>query len=30
METLEGYLRSLRKYCRDSARLYYPWGHPDD
>jgi DNA-binding MarR family transcriptional regulator len=30
METLEGYLRSLRQYCRDGARLYYPWGHPDD
>jgi DNA-binding MarR family transcriptional regulator len=30
MDTLEGYLVSLRKYCRDKARLYYPWGHPDD
>jgi DNA-binding MarR family transcriptional regulator len=30
MDTLEGYLRSLRTYCRDTARLYYPWGHPDD
>jgi DNA-binding MarR family transcriptional regulator len=30
MDTLEGYLRSLRAYCRDTARLYYPWGHPDD
>jgi DNA-binding MarR family transcriptional regulator len=30
MERLEGYLGSLRAYCRDTARLYYPWGHPDD
>jgi DNA-binding MarR family transcriptional regulator len=30
MDTLEGYQRSLRAYCRDGARLYYPWGHPDD
>jgi DNA-binding MarR family transcriptional regulator len=30
MDTLEGYLRSLRAYCRDTARLYYAWGHPDD
>jgi DNA-binding MarR family transcriptional regulator len=30
MSALEGYLDSLRRYCRDTARLYYPWGHPDD
>jgi DNA-binding MarR family transcriptional regulator len=30
MSTLEDYLRGLRTYCRDSATLYYPWGHPDD
>ncbi len=30
METLEGYLRSLRAHFGDTARLYYPWGHPDD
>jgi DNA-binding MarR family transcriptional regulator len=30
METFESYLRSLRSYCRDTARLYYRWGHPDD
>jgi DNA-binding MarR family transcriptional regulator len=30
MDTLEGYLRSLRERFRDSAGLYYPWGHPDD
>jgi DNA-binding MarR family transcriptional regulator len=30
MSTLEDYLRVLRTYCRDSATLYYPWGHPDD
>jgi hypothetical protein len=29
MDTLESYLRSLREYCRDTARLYYSWGHPD-
>jgi DNA-binding MarR family transcriptional regulator len=29
MSTLEDYLRSLRLYCRDTARLYYSWGHPD-
>ena len=27
---LEEYLDSLRRYCRDTARLYYRWGHPDD
>jgi DNA-binding MarR family transcriptional regulator len=31
MCNLESYLDSLRRYCRDRARLYfYPWGHPDD
>jgi DNA-binding MarR family transcriptional regulator len=30
METLESYLGSLRGYCRDTAKLYYRWGHPDD
>jgi DNA-binding MarR family transcriptional regulator len=29
MDTLESYLRRLREYCRDSAQLYYCWGHPD-
>jgi DNA-binding MarR family transcriptional regulator len=30
MSTLEQYLDSLRRYFRDTARLYYRWGHPDD
>ncbi|HTQ43705.1 MAG TPA: MarR family transcriptional regulator [Polyangiaceae bacterium] len=30
METLESYLRELRAWFGDTARLYYPWGHPDD
>ena len=30
MATLESYLSSLRSYCRDTATLYYHWGHPDD
>jgi DNA-binding MarR family transcriptional regulator len=30
METLEDYLRALRKDFGDSATLYYSWGHPDD
>ena len=30
MDTLEGYLTSLRARFGDAARLYYPWGHPDD
>jgi DNA-binding MarR family transcriptional regulator len=30
MDTLEGYLRGLREMFGDKARLYYPWGHPDD
>jgi DNA-binding MarR family transcriptional regulator len=30
MDRLEGYLRCIREYCRDRARLYYPWGDPDD
>jgi DNA-binding MarR family transcriptional regulator len=29
MDRLEGYLRSLRRYCRDTARIYYAWAHPD-
>jgi DNA-binding MarR family transcriptional regulator len=27
---LESYLDALRRYTRDRATLYYPWGHPDD
>jgi DNA-binding MarR family transcriptional regulator len=30
MDQLEGYLRVLRHDFGDTARLYYPWGHPDD
>jgi len=30
MDTLESYLCSLRGQFGDRARLYYPWGHPDD
>ncbi len=30
METLESYLRSMRAHFGDTARLYFPWGHPDD
>jgi DNA-binding MarR family transcriptional regulator len=30
METLESYLRVLRRDFGDTATLYYPWGHPDD
>ena len=30
MDRLESYFRSLRRYCKDKARLYFPWGHPDD
>ncbi len=30
MATLEDYMDSLRRRFRDRARLYYPWGHPDD
>jgi DNA-binding MarR family transcriptional regulator len=30
MATLESLLQELRKYCRDTATLYYAWGHPDD
>jgi hypothetical protein len=30
MDTLESYLSSLRERFRDTARLYYRWGHPDD
>jgi DNA-binding MarR family transcriptional regulator len=28
--TLEEYLNGLRRRFRDTAGLYYPWGHPDD
>jgi DNA-binding MarR family transcriptional regulator len=30
METLESYLKELRRHFGDRATLYYPWGHPDD
>jgi DNA-binding MarR family transcriptional regulator len=30
MDTLESYLRVLRRDFGDTATLYYPWGHPDD
>jgi DNA-binding MarR family transcriptional regulator len=30
MLALEAYLDRLRRYSRDGAKLYYPWGHPDD
>jgi DNA-binding MarR family transcriptional regulator len=30
MERLESYLDVLRRHFGDTARLYYPWGHPDD
>jgi DNA-binding MarR family transcriptional regulator len=30
METLESYLKGLRRHFGDRATLYYPWGHPDD
>jgi DNA-binding MarR family transcriptional regulator len=30
MDTLEGYLRGLRRHFGDRAMLYFPWGHPDD
>ena len=30
MELLESYFERLRRRCRDRARLYFPWGHPDD
>ena len=30
MATLESYLSGLRTRFGDTARLYYPWGHPDD
>jgi DNA-binding MarR family transcriptional regulator len=30
MEKLESYLDVLRRHFGDTARLYYPWGHPDD
>jgi len=30
MDTLEGYLDSLRSQFGDKASLYFRWGHPDD
>jgi DNA-binding MarR family transcriptional regulator len=30
MDRLESYMNVLRTHCRDSAKLYYAWGHPDD
>jgi DNA-binding MarR family transcriptional regulator len=30
MDTLESYLRVLRRDFGDTAQLYYLWGHPDD
>jgi DNA-binding MarR family transcriptional regulator len=30
MLVLEAYHDALRYYCRDSAKLYYAWGHPED
>jgi DNA-binding MarR family transcriptional regulator len=30
MEALESALDALRQDFADRARLYYPWGHPDD
>ena len=30
MDTLESYLCGLRRRFRDTAKLYYAWGHPDD
>jgi hypothetical protein len=30
MDNLESYLDVLRRHFGDTARLYYPWGHPDD
>ena len=30
MDTLESYLRSMRRRFGDTATLYYRWGHPDD
>ena len=30
MATLESCLHALRKRLRDTAALYYRWGHPDD
>ncbi|MGH7296586.1 MAG: MarR family winged helix-turn-helix transcriptional regulator [Polyangiaceae bacterium] len=30
MDSLEGYLRVLRRDFGDRATLYFPWGHPDD
>jgi hypothetical protein len=30
MDNLESYLNVLRRHFGDTARLYYPWGHPDD
>ena len=30
MDRLESEFRRLRSYFGDGARLYFPWGHPDD
>jgi DNA-binding MarR family transcriptional regulator len=30
MAKVEDYLSALRRRFRDTAGLYYPWGHPDD
>jgi DNA-binding MarR family transcriptional regulator len=30
MATLESYLNALRRSFRDTARLCFRWGHPDD
>jgi DNA-binding MarR family transcriptional regulator len=30
MLVLEAYHDALRYYCRDRAKLYYAWGHPED
>jgi DNA-binding MarR family transcriptional regulator len=30
MDLLEGYLHALRRDFGDTARVPYPWGHPDD
>ncbi|HEX3343928.1 MAG TPA: MarR family winged helix-turn-helix transcriptional regulator [Polyangiaceae bacterium] len=30
MSRLEAFLAVFRRHFGDTARLYYPWGHPDD
>jgi DNA-binding MarR family transcriptional regulator len=30
MAAVESYLHAIRGHYGDTARLYYPWGHPDD